>query len=501
MIHNKGARALIVFLLLFICSTAQAEQQSVFHLTPGCLEAQKHIAALRLQKAKAILAVEKKSLPHNAAVAFLENTLDYYQIVTSQDFSLLKPAENARNKRVEALKRIPASSPFLLYTQSEMHLQWAFLKIFHEHYIGAMLDFRTAYNLAVENQKKFPAFKAGNKTIGLFKALVGSTPDNYKWVLSAVGLKGNFDEGMTMIEQYVHSNPSDEFILDEQMAVFYYGLFQMNFGDKQKAWEFVKKHTNDYKSNLISSYLRAYVGMKSGHNEDAINTLAERPKSTDYEPFYVLDYLYGQAKLNRLDEDAEQPLKRFVSFYKGKFLMKDAYRRISWHYLLRGEKDKYEVYKALSQRYGSSNSEEDKYIQKEAQLGRTPEVILIKARLLFDGGYYNKAEETIKQINPEKTTDIYVKLEYHYRYARILHEQNKLHKAIDYYSYVVKYSPVNTPYYFAPNSCLQMGYIYQKLGFNQIAKSHFNNVSLYSKAEYVDGLKLKAKIELEKIDG
>jgi hypothetical protein len=104
--------------------------------------------------------------------------------------------------------------------------------------------------------------------------------------------------------------------------------------------------------------------------------------------------------------------------------MKDAYRRISWHYLLKNDLDKFKVYRELSKRYGSTNSEEDKNIMRETTAGITHDLVLLKARLLFDGGYYAKAEETIKQRKPELLKTEYQNLEYYYRYARILHEQN-----------------------------------------------------------------------------
>jgi tetratricopeptide (TPR) repeat protein len=179
--------------------------------------------------------------------------------------------------------------------------------------------------------------------------------------------------------------------------------------------------------------------------------------------------------------------------------MKDAYRRMSWCYLLKNDIDKFKIYRELSKRYGSSNSEEDKNIMREAELGITHDMVILKARLLFDGGYYQLAEDNIKQRSPDQLKTDYQKQEYHYRYARILHEQNKYNKAIDYYTYVVKSAPVNTTYYFAPYACLHMGYIYQKMGFGQIAKSHFSKVDLYTKAEYYEGIKVKSNKELLKL--
>jgi hypothetical protein len=44
-----------------------------------------------------------------------------------------------------------------------------------------------------------------------------------------------------------------------------------------------------------------------------------------------------------------------------------------------------------------------------------------------------------------------------------------------------------------------MGYIYQKMGFGQLAKSHFSKVESYTKAEYHEGIKVKSNKELQKL--
>lgn len=500
MIKHKGAKWVITLLLLFLCPMVWAETQSVFFFSPTCVEAQKHIAALRLNKAELLLAQEAKDHPNNAAVALLQNSILFYRMVTVQDFSGFKSLESSRDSRLQQAKKIPTNSPFHLYAQSEIHLQWGFIKIFHQEYVGAMLEFKNAYQMANQNLEKFPDFKPSLKTVGMFKALLGSTPKNYKWILSVAGLKGNFEQGMSEMESYLKKDYASDFIIDKQLAVFYYGLFSLNFGDKQAAWEFCKQHTNDYPTNLMSCYLRAFTASKVAQNDEAIKVLQNRPKGAEYENFYLLDYLLGQCKLNRLDEDADQPLKKFVSFFKGKQLVSDAYRRLSWYYLIHNDQAKYKTYRELSLRNGSSDSEEEKYIKNEIASGQNLDVIMLRARLLFDGGYYSKAEEVLKLRNPDLLKTDYQKLEYNYRLGRIYQEQNKLSKATDCFKLVIKMAPLNTPYYFAPNACLQMGIIYKKMGFTKIAASHLKNVSNYTKAEYLQSISFKAANELEDIE-
>ena len=72
MICIKGARLVITLVLLFLCQFVKADTQHHFYFSPVCIEAQKHIAALRLNKAQQMLSAEKKLHPDNVAIPFLE---------------------------------------------------------------------------------------------------------------------------------------------------------------------------------------------------------------------------------------------------------------------------------------------------------------------------------------------------------------------------------------------------------------------------------------------
>jgi hypothetical protein len=489
----------IMMLFLFLFYGVQAKETSVFYYSNACVEAQKHIAALRLNKAAQILSDEKKAQPNNAAVLLLENYIDFYRIVTSLDYSTFKDMEQQKSARLNAFKTIPENSPFHLYAQSELHLQFAFAKAMREEYVGAMFEFRSAYNLANDNLKKFPSFLPSQKTVGMFSALLGTTGKSYKWVLNIAGLRGNFNEGLALLEKYFEKKVGDEFVLDKQFAVFYYALLQLNYGDKQLAWKFCKDHTADYASSLMSCYLRGYTGMRTAQKEEAIEVFAARPKSSEYQKFDALEFYYALCKLYRLDHDADKHFKHFIANTKTKVLVKEAYRWLAWYYLVNNDYDKHVIYAGLMKRHGSRFNEEEKNMLYEIDKKISPDAIVLKARLLYDGGYYQRAEDMIASHPNQNWRSDYQKQEYYYRYARIMEAQHKLSKASEYYQLVIKNSSENTPYHFAPFASFYQGLIYKQLGFTQLAKSYLNNVSKYSKAEYAESIQIRAQNALQQI--
>lgn len=496
----KRAGILCVFLLFFYAQQAKTKTQPGFYFTANCIEAAKNIKVLKLDQARVILVNERVANADNLAVDYLEDFIDYYYLITTQQKSELQRLEKNKEIRINKIKRSAPNSPYFLYAQAEINLHWAMSRIFNQEFVSAAFELRTAYQLLENNHKKFPDFKPNDKNTGMLYAILGTVPENYKWILNIIGMKGDLNGGLKLINDYLQQKeiPAEQ-ILDKQSAEFYYNLLLLNFGDKQDCWKFCETVTADFETNLFSSYLRAFTGIKCAHNNEAIEAGLHRPHSVAYTTFHLMDFYLGQAKLNRLDKDADIYFKKFVTFYKGQNLIKDAYKRLSWYYLIDGDSLKYNTYRGLSRKYGIATTDEDKNAQKESEAGIYPNITLLKARLLFDGAYYPKAEELVKSVNANELKTQYQLIEYYYRFARIMHESNKWAKAIELYNQVIKIS-VNDNLYFAPNSCLQLGFIYEKLGYKELAKTYYNKVLDYKNYDYKSSLTQKAKAALSKLE-
>ncbi|MFI5221192.1 MAG: tol-pal system YbgF family protein [Bacteroidia bacterium] len=499
MINFLKRAGILWCLLLFFYTLPATENRTNFVFSANCIEAEQLIKILKLDRSTFFLEAEHYAHTENVAVDLLEDYRDFYRLITCQRADELHRLEKYKDQRIARIKESDKNSPYYLYAQAEIQLHWAFARIFHKEYVKAAFEFRDAYKLLVENEKKFPSFHPDEKSLGMLKAMLGTIPENFRWILSVIGMTGNYREGVKSIKNYLdRKNFPPEQILDRQSAEFYYTFMLLNFGDRKECWNFCKEVTSDYETNLFSAYLRAFTGIKCMHNEDAITACSLRPRGNDYTSFYVMDFLLGQAKLNRLDKDADVYLKRFVSFYKGQNLVKDAYKRLSWYSILENDTEKYRIYLGLAGKFGTATSDEDKIAQSESAAGIYPDIILLRSRLLFDGGYFSKAEDMIKT-HPGKFKTHYQEIEYHYRYGRIMQESAKTGKAIESYNRVLALSE-NDHYYFAPNSCLQLGFIYLKLGYREMARTYFEKTLTYKNYEYHSGISQQAKEALNELD-
>lgn len=499
----KGVGIVCVFQLLFLCAVSGSEVENAsapsFIYTPGCLEAMKYISVLKLEKARELLDAEHQKYPNNFAIQYLQDCADYYRLITNHDPAEFELLEKNKAPRLALMKQLPRTSSYALYAEAEINLHWSVLKLMNEEYLSGAMELRTAYQLFEKSAASFPTFYPSKKNLGFIKALLGTLPENYKWILNIVGLKGDFNQGLDLVNQYLSQKqfPADQ-LLDKQSADYYYVMLQFYFGNKAKSWEYCKTITQDYAQNQLSCYLHAFVASRTAHNDEAIQVLMKRPRGPEYSTYHELDLLTGYCKLNRLDDDADIYLKKFVTFSRGNYQKKDAYRRLAWHQLLLGDTLKYHTYKNLGAKVSSHIDDEEKTITAEFAKGIYPSKEILEARLQFDGGYYEQAEETIAAINVRSLPTKLQQAEYYYRYGRIMQEQRKYSRAIELFNEAIK-TAEPAQYYFAPYSCLQLGFIYAKLGFNQTARFYFDKTTTYKNYEARGSMIQRAKLATQQL--
>ena len=210
--------------------------------------------------------------------------------------------------------------------------------------------------------------------------------------------------------------------------------------------------------------------------------------------------MLGLAKLRGLKTDADDNIQRFLQSFKGENYIKDAYQKLAWHSLVHDDLDGYRDNMTLCKDNGTTTIDDDKQAQKEAENGKVPNVVLLRARLLFDGGYY---KEAIKLFEGKSTDDFEIlkdKVEFTYRAGRIFHEWGKPDDAIGYYYATIK-NGADLPHFYAANACLQLGYIFEQEGNLDKAKYYYKKSLSYKDHEYKSSLQQKAKAGLNRIDG
>ncbi|MBP8067609.1 MAG: tetratricopeptide repeat protein, partial [Pedobacter sp.] len=381
MIKKKN---ILIFLLLFSPLTIFAN----FDFNANCLKAYQNIFELKLGNARALIANEKKLHPNNAIVPLLENYVDYFYLLSTDSKTEFDRLETNKSKRLDQISDDDDKSPYNLYAQAEINLQWALLRGRYGSYYTAAREINRASNLLTENSKKFPAFHLNAKGIGLIQVVMGSLPDGFlKSALATFGIKGNVQTGLAMLDKLAENLPKSAYEPFFEDVVFNYVYILNDVVHSPSALAKTMKYTSRFaESSLLKTYLQAYVAAKNGQNDLAISILNDKPTGAVYQSFPYLDYLMGVARLNKLDFSASAYLDRFLQTNKGVSYIKDTYMRLAWLAVLKSDENAYNSYMAKVRTSGYTYQEKDKQALSEAS-APMPIKELLTARLQFDGGY------------------------------------------------------------------------------------------------------------------
>jgi tetratricopeptide (TPR) repeat protein len=486
-------RSLFIF-LFFISFSARAN----FDFNSNCINAYTNILNLRLSTARALIAAEKKNNPQNSVTILLDNYVDYFELITSEskkDFDRLKSNKSLRLSRLE---REDKASPYYLYSIAVINLQWAMIRSNFQEYMTAAMEINRANNMLRDNIKKFPTFLPNHKDLGVINALLGSIPDGLKGTLGFFGIKGNTQTGIRTLENLVNILPKSPYSHFYDETVFYLAYIQIDIVKDTSAYNKIIRNTQLIdNASLLKTYIRGYTAMKTAHNSEAISVLSNRPSGNGYQSYPHLDYLLGLANMHRLDKSAAGYFNNYIKTYKGVNYTKDAYLNLAWLELLSGDEAGYNNYIALVKSQGYNYHDKDKQALKEAN-DPAPDVDLLKARLLYDGGYYEKALNVLDDKRTENFKNQRDKIEYSYRSGRIYDAIGKDDLAIKFYQNAIALGK-NERYYFAANSALAIGQIYEKKKNYPLAKAFYNTAINMKNHDYESSIESKSKEGLKRL--
>ncbi len=486
----------LVFILLFSVLVSQGQVV----LTDGCKQAYNDILSLKFNDARIQLQSEKVFNPNNTYIVYLENYIDFLTLFIGENEDDFHFLEDNKFDRIKQINKLGDESPYKKYMLGNIHLQWAVARLKFGEYFTAAFEINRAYRLLDANSRDFPEFVPNNISLGILHIMIGLVPDKYQWVLNVISMEGNVEQGRTELSNVLQKSKTDPaYVYLKNETLFYLGFIELNINpDKKKALALLKELDEAKHDNLLISYLVINILIKTGQNEKVLNEFDLIADRTDYLPFYYLDYLHGECLLNKLEPIAAR--KKYVLFlenFSGKNYLKDALRKKAWTHLLDG--DTLDYFYTLKQilLLGNDDVDSDKQAEFDAVNQIIPNIELLKARLLFDGGYYSKADSVLDKIDlTVLTTD--QKLERYYRKARIADESGDIEKAKITYLQTVE-NGKDSQRYFAGNAALKLAGIYESEGDFEQAEYFYRSCLKMDFIEYETSIHSKAKAGLKRV--
>ncbi|NNE28911.1 MAG: tetratricopeptide repeat protein [Saprospiraceae bacterium] len=487
------------FLLLsfyFIIPTLSG--QGTFSFSPLAKKAYQSTFELKLTKAKEELRELQIAEPENLIGVLIEDYIDFFTIFINENEEEFHRLEKNKAGRLRKIKTGDPQSPYYNYCQAEIYLHWALARIKFEEYFTAFNEVRNAFRLLNNNQDEYPDFVANKKSLGMLHALIGTVPENYQWGLKLIGgMEGTIQQGQKEIEEVLAYSKTRDFIFKDE-TIFMYSLLQLHLKNNQKeAWETMEGSGVDPETSPLATFAFANVALRTGQTDKTIEILESRPNGTEYSPFPYLDYMLGLAWLYKLDPKAEMFLQSYLDHFQGINYIKEANQKIAWSKWIRGDKDGYRKYMDRCKQEGGAVIGGDKMAQREAENGVPPHPTLLKARLLFDGAYYTRAAEVLEDQKANFQQGDH-SLEFAYRLGRVYQKLGDNEQALKNYETAIREGE-NDPAYYACNSALQLGIMYEEQGATGMAIQWFEKCLSLKPKEYRSSLHQKAKAGLNRI--
>ena len=486
-----------IFLFLLFIWSVPLGAQGYFKKTPLIAEAYGLVSTLQFDSARAKIDTIRKLEPDNLLVYHIENYIDFFTIFIREDESEFKKLEKNKNLRLSKINQGDKTSPYYLFTKAEINLQWATARIKFNQKFDAAREIYRAYKFLEDNQKKFPDFIENKKSLSIIHALGESIPGVIRKIM---GVKGSIELGTKEIKEVVNFTEKNEFLFkDEAYAIYAYILFYQN-NKREEAYQILNNANLDHSTSPLLCFLKANIAQKTGRNAEALQILEERPKGDSYLAFPYLDFMYGKFKLYELDTVSQDYMKKFLREFNGRHFIKEAYQKLAWYEIVTNDDiAAYKRYMKLCQREGYDLVDEDKQAQKESKDEEIPNPTLLKARLLFDGGYYNRAYSLLI-LNAHKFVDEESKegLEFNYRMGRLSQELKNFRDAIMYYIKTINEGERRKSF-MACNAALQIAVIFEEQENFKQAKKYFNLCLDISPKRYKNSLHQKAKSGLDRI--
>lgn len=479
----------------------QVRGEYYFEYSPLVTQAYEKIISLQLEEGRTLVDSVKLIEPENLSIYHIENYLDFFTIFINEEKAEFERLEENKNIRLDKIRQGPKNSPFYLFCQAEIQLQWALSRLKFEEYFQAFSEINKSYKQLERNIERFPSFKGSLKSLGVIHAIVGTIPENYRWGLKLIGsLDGTIAQGKLELEDAIQYCEEHDFIFKDETVVSYAFLLLHLENKSDLAWKTISKAGLDTEKNPVACFVIANIAMRSGRSEEALKILQQRPSGAQYLPFYYLDLLHGYALLYKLDPSADYFIERYLNNYRGVNMIKDAYQKLAWYFLINDNPIAYKNNMRLCQIRGNTLVDSDKSALKEAKQDAMPHPTLLKARLLFDGGYYERARNILNEKPANTFEEARHRLEFPYRLGRINHALKNYADAISNYSYTIT-TGVDEPYFFACNAALQCGIIYEEFGEYEKARHYYSLCTSMSPTDYKTSLHQKAEAGLNRISG
>jgi tetratricopeptide (TPR) repeat protein len=397
------------------------------------------------------------------------------------------------------MEKLDRGTPDFEWLKAEMLFHAWLAQVWFGSRVSGAAKIFGSYRRIREHRQLHPEFWQNLKLAGMFNVMFDFIPTWMRRAADMFGLSGNSVLGMYQIETYCDSAAGCPGLAEEGILIAGLG-YKMN-QQELKGMDFLQRQPAGVMENTLIRYLYASAATYTYQNDLALEILGGIRENDLQMRFYSLDYITGRCMLNKLEPGANVPLERYLADYPGQDYRKDICFRLSCYYLIRGNLERYRHYHELIATTGETMRDRDQEALLEYRSGVVPHTDLLRARLLCDGGYYDRALAELSAIDPPELTETAHRLEFHYRKGRIYQQSGRNAEAIAELTRAYG-NGKSLPYTFATRAALNLGRIYEESGDYRLAFDWYEHASrAWSEEHSAESVKDAAERGMERVKG
>ena len=377
-------------------------------------------------------------------------------------------------------------SPWINYFQVEMLTMNSLINYRLNNKMSSAINIYKASKITKSTLNKYPHFAPIKILHGFQLCSFSQIPDSYKSIASIFGIEGNYKQGIKEIKNYVDKV---EINIIKEKSNFIKVFSEKEFGKIDSAR--ISNSIKNYKAYPVMVYYEAYLLYKNTDVKSAIKLLTETQHTWQIK-FNYLNYFTGKMLAFSIDKSAKKYFYEFLKNSNTDYFKQSSYRYLAYLEFLDNNYIEYnKIVNIIKHRDFTSRSESDKSAYNE--VSNITQYELIKAQLLFDGGYYIEAKETL--LNKPKLeicknpNDFII---YYYRLGSINYKLNETNLAIQNFEKCTKFN-FNNKFHYQANAFLYLGEIYLSLGNKSKSAQNINECLKLDNFPYSYSIHSKAK--------
>ncbi|MBP8726686.1 MAG: hypothetical protein JPMHGGIA_00733 [Saprospiraceae bacterium] len=432
----------------------------------------------------------------NFAYLLLENERDFFRLFVYERNGEFERLKGNRDKRLKRLQHSELDAKWKQFLQAEIELQWALVHMKRDKPFRGIQLMLSAHRLIADGMERYPDFYPFRKSAGILTALLATIPPEYQWASRLAGLHGDVREGRVLLESFIEASAkSDSFLIEEALAARSFVSCYLE-NDPQTAYRYWIRAAGLGEPGPLFAWVQVKLALRAGWNDAARNALRALP-ARGFERLPLLHYLQGLAELQALDPSAERHFSLFFDRYPGQNHRAEAWQKRAWHAFLQGDLARFQWCMNQCRETGPGLIDEDKQAFLDASSGIQPDALLLRARLLSDGGYAERALQLLKGGPPAYSHDDIRLTEYHYRLARIYQQLSEPKLALENFQTAIASGSSSS--HLVCNAALQSGILYESSGDKESARRHYEKVLSLDPDRYRNSLHQKARAGLSRL--